>query len=106
MIRHILYNSGIVIVGPPLQTIIDPVQPEQLREAVLVLLRNNWAAWIHHIDFFNGEGYQPYVVLTMCRALYTLKTGSVASKLQSAEWMLARSDKKWAKLIKQAIAWH
>lgn len=41
----------------------------------------------------------------MCRSLYTLKKGDVASKLRSAEWVLANSDKKWAILIKQAIEW-
>lgn len=106
MIRHILYTSGLVIVGPPLQTIIDPVRPKQLREAVLILLRNNWIPWIHNADFFNGVGYQPYVVLTMCRALYTLEHGTGASKRRSAEWVLAKSDKRWTKLIKQAMAWH
>jgi len=106
MIRHILYISGVVIAGPPPQTIIDPVQPKELREAVLTLLRNNWTPWIHNADFFNGVGYQPYVVLTMCRALFTLEHGTVASKRRSAEWVLTNSDKRWSKLIKQAMAWH
>ena len=104
--RHVLYTSGVVITGPPLQTIIDPVRPEQLREAVLTLLHNNWTPWIHNADFFNGAGYQPFVVLTMCRALYTLEHGTVAPKLRSAEWVIANSDRKWTKLIKQAVAWH
>jgi len=104
--RHILYTSGVVISGPPLQTIIDPVRPKQLREAVLTLLRNNWTPWIHNADFFNGVGYQPFVVLTMCRALYTFEHGTVIPKLRSAEWVIANSDRKWIKLIKQAMAWH
>lgn len=104
--RHILYTSGIVIAGPPLQSIIDPVRPEQLREAALVLLRNDWPQWIHNPDFFNGNGYQPFVVLTMCRALYTIKHGNVAPKRQSAEWVIANSDRKWTEVIKQAMAWH
>jgi predicted nucleotidyltransferase len=103
--RHILYTSGIVITGPPLQGIIDPVRPEQLREAALVLLRD-WIPLVHNTEIFNGEGHQPFFVLTMCRALYTIKTGDVASKRQSAEWVIANSDRKWTKLIKQAMAWH
>jgi predicted nucleotidyltransferase len=103
--RHILYTHGVVITGPPLQTIIDPVQPKQLQQAVLTLLNNNWTPWMYNPDLFNGIGYQPFVVLTMCRSLYTLKKGDVASKLRSAEWVLANSDKKWAILIKQAIEW-
>jgi len=104
--RHILYTSGVVITGPPLQSIIDPVRPEQLQEAVLTLLRNNWASLLHNTDIFLGAGHQPFVVLTMCRALYTLEHGTVASKQHSAEWVIAKSDRKWTKLINQAMAWH
>jgi hypothetical protein len=104
--RHVLYTSGVVITGPPLQTVIAPVRPKQLREAVLTLLRNNWIPLLDDSDFFLGTGYQPFVVLTMCRALYTLKYGTVAPKSRSAEWVIANSDRKWTKLVKQAMAWH
>jgi len=104
--RHILYTSGVVIIGPSLQSIIDPVRPDELKEAALTLLRDNWTPWLDNSDFFLGVGYQPFVVLTMCRALYTLKHGTVVSKLRSAEWIIANSDRKWTRLIKQAMAWH
>jgi hypothetical protein len=102
--RHILYTSGVVITGPPLRTMINPVRPDELREAALSLLRDTWTPWLYNPDFFLEMGYQPYVVLTMCRALYTLKHGIVASKRISAEWVIAQSEGKWTKLIDQAIA--
>ena len=105
--RHILYTSGVVIAGPSLQTIIDPVRPEQLQKAVLTLLRHNWTPWMDNDDLFLGIGYaQPFVVLTMCRALYTLKHGAVVSKRRSAEWVIVNSERKWIQLINQALAWH
>lgn len=104
--RHVLYTSSVVIIGPPLQTIIDPVRPEELQEAALTLLRDVWVPWLYNPDFFHGTGYQSFVVLTMCRALYTLEHGTVVSKLHSAEWVMVNSDRKWTELIKQAMAWH
>jgi len=104
--RHILYTSGVVITGPPLQTIIDPIRPEELKEAVLASLRDDWTPWAYNSDLFLGTGYQPFVVLSICRTLYTLEHGTVASKLRSAEWVIANSDRKWTKIIKQAITWH
>ncbi len=104
--RYILYTRGVVITGAPLQIIIDPVQPEQLREAVLTLLGQNWMPWSTNAALFRSDEYQPYVVLTMCRALYTLRHGTVVSKLQSAEWIIANSDQRWTNLIKQALDWH
>ena len=104
--RHILYNYGITIFGPPIQTIIDPVNPEELKKAVQYLLLHNWMPWSTNADLFNGIGYQPFVVLTMCRALYTLKNGDVVSKKRSAGWAIAELDKKWTTLISHAAAWH
>ncbi len=104
--RHVLYTSGMVVTGPPLETIIDPVQPEELKEAVLMLLRDNWSPWAYNSNFFLGMGYQPFVILTMCRALYTLKHGTVTSKRCSGEWVITKSDRKWDKLIKRAMEWH
>jgi hypothetical protein len=104
--RCILYHSGVVISGTPLREMIRPVEPCELREAVLSLLRNNWASFLQNADNFLGTGYQSFVVLTMCRALYTLEHGIAASKKGSAEWAIAALDKKWTELIKRAIAWH
>lgn len=103
---HVLYTSGVVIAGPPLQTIIDPVSPRQLQEAVLTLLRNNWTKLVNNYDFFLSEGYQPFSVLSMCCFLYILEHDAVASKQRAVEWAMANLDSKWKKLIKQAMEWH
>ena len=103
--RHVLYKSGVVIAGPSLKTIIDPVPPEELKEAVITMLRDDWKPWVYNSDLFLGTGYQPFVVLTMCRSLYILEHGTIASKRQSAEWVIVNSDRKWTELIKQAMAW-
>ena len=103
--NDILYTRGVVITGPPLKSIIDSVSPEELKTAVLTLLRDIWSPWQHNSDKFHRDEYQSFVVLTMCRALYTLKHGSVVSKRRSAEWAIATLDKKWIELIEQADAW-
>ena len=103
---YILYTAGVVITGPPLKSIIDPVSPEELKTAVLTLLRDVWAPWQHNSNLFHRVEYQSFVVLTMCRAMYTLKYGIVKSKQCSAAWAIANIDKKWTELIKQALAWH
>jgi predicted nucleotidyltransferase len=102
--NYILYTSGVVIDGPPLKSVIDAVQPEELKEAVLTVL-HAWAPWQNNASLFHSDEYQSFVVLTMCRALYTLKHGTVVSKPRSAEWAIANLDKKWTGLIKQAATW-
>jgi hypothetical protein len=104
--RYVLYNSGVVIAGPPIRTMIDPVKPEKLRGAVVSLLRDAWTPRLDDPDFFLRTGYQSFVVLTMCRALYTLEHGIVASKRRSAEWVRDKSGRQWTNLINQAMIWH
>jgi hypothetical protein len=48
------------------------------------------------------RGYQSYAVLTLCRMLNTLQTGSVATKPVAARWALATLDARWAPLIERA----
>jgi hypothetical protein len=41
--RHILREQGVVVAGPPLQPLIDPVSPNDIRRAVLEVLHEWWA---------------------------------------------------------------
>ena len=104
--RHILRTNGVVITGPPLKAMIDFVEPQELRQAASDLLRNLWATWIDDSDFFSHHGYQSFAVLTMCRALYTVKYGKVASKSVSADWARTVLDGRWSTVIEHALVWH
>lgn len=102
---HTLREQGVVVAGPSLQTLIDPVQPNDLRQAVLELLREWWLPQLHNPVRLRSSEYQAYAVLTMCRALYTLQHGIVASKPVAARWTQEALDARWAGLIEQALAW-
>lgn len=84
--RHILRERGITILGPEPKTLIDPLTPNDLKQAMLPAL-NGWATHLlNHPEAMGQRGYQSYVVLTLCRILYTLQFGDVASKRKSASW--------------------
>lgn len=105
--RHILREHGAPLAGPPVQSLIDRVRPEEMRRAVATLMEQWWGPmrqdpmplrrW--HI------GYQVYTVLTMCRVLYTLDAGAVASKQAAARWAQRRLGERWSVLIARALAW-
>ena len=100
--RYILRERGITIVGPAPQTLIDPVSPNDLRQAMLSIL-NGWATQIlNNPNLINGRGYQSYVVLSLCRILYTLQFGDVVSKLVAARWAKETLDSQWVSLIDRA----
>jgi hypothetical protein len=49
--------------------------------------------------------YQAFAVLTMCRVLYTLHHGAIASKPVSARWALKTLETRWHGVIERALVW-
>jgi len=101
--RHILRKRGIVIEGPDLQSLIDPVSPHDLRRAGVRVLPLWTQPVLADPSLINKRGYQSYCVLTLCRMLYTLKHGEILSKRAAANWALENLDPKWGMLIEHAL---
>lgn len=99
--RHILRERGIVVVGPDLETLIDPVPPDELRRAVAQVLPL-WAEVLAEPSSVNSRGYQSFFVLSLCRMLYTLRTGRILSKPAAVKWALENLEAKWKPLIERA----
>lgn len=101
--RHILREKGIVLAGPPLKDLIDPVSPDDLRRATIESLREWWAPMLDTpAQLGLSRGYQSYAVLTMCRMLYTVHYGAVVSKRVAARWVQETLNARWLPLIERA----
>jgi hypothetical protein len=103
--RHILREHGVVLAGPLPQTLIDPVPPEDLREAVRGILREWWTPMLSEGPLLQNGFYRCYAVLTMSRMLYTLRHGAIVTKPVAARWVQRAFDGRWTPLIQQALAW-
>ncbi len=102
--RHIIYHHGVVIAGPPPKDLIDPVLPDDVRQAVLDLLWW-WELQLDDTTHIQGSGYRTYAILTMCRILYTLEYGTVATKPAAALWAEDSLGERWSNLIERALRW-
>lgn len=102
--RAILRQCGIVLFGPPPESLIDPVTPDELRQAASIALTRWLAPLCDAPERITHLGYQSYLVLTICRILYTLDHGAVKSKGTAAAWGQAHLDPDFRSLI--AAAWH
>lgn len=101
---YILRERGITLAGPAPHTLIDPVSPDDLRQAMLTVL-HGWATHLLHDPAqLSGRGYQSYTVLSLCRILYTLQTGGVVSKPVAARWAKETLAERWTPLIERAWA--
>ncbi len=99
--RYMLRERGITLAGPDPKTLIDPVSPNDLRQAMLDIM---WwpAQMLEEPARIKKRGYQSYIVLTMCRVLYTLQFGTVASKPVASRWAQETLDQHWRPLIERA----
>jgi hypothetical protein len=104
--RHTLREHGRVVAGPEPRTLLDPVDPDDMRREGSAIAGEwldqacadpSWLAW------FRQRENQAFVVLTLCRLLYTLKTGAVASKPAAARWAQQTLGPRWAGLIERAL---
>ena len=92
------------LVGLPPQTLIDPISPDALRQAVLDLLWW-WELQLEDTSRVEQSGYQAYAILTMCRILYTMEHGAIVTKPAAARWVQEHLEERWGRLIGRALDW-
>jgi hypothetical protein len=102
--RHILREQGVTVSGPRPETLIEPVFPRELRQAVRQILTTWFALMLDDPSNLKSRGYQSYTVITMCRMLYTLAFGTVVSKPFAARWAGETLGERWGPLIERAWA--
>ncbi|MFN8373831.1 MAG: DUF4111 domain-containing protein [Anaerolineae bacterium] len=100
--RHILRERAIVISGPKPSSLMSPVNPEDMRWAI-VAMTGEWlelARYDHEwLEWVGQREGQAFVVLMLCRCLYALATGDVASKSMAARWAQHNLPPRWKPLI-------
>jgi len=102
VVRWILREFGITLIGSDPKEFIDPVSTDDLRHEILAIM-HNWAEDIFSGKWgMNNRWAQPFAVLSYCRMLHTLHTGRIASKLSGAQWAKNALDNRWAGLIQRA----
>src|SRR2546422_5734003 len=67
--RQMLREHGVVLAGPPPRTLIDCVQPSELREAVRGVLREWWLPMLVDTRPLRNSFYRCYAILTMSRTV-------------------------------------
>ena len=103
--RYVLREHGVALAGPLPRTLIDPVSPEELREAVRGILREWWKPMLVDGPLLRDGFYRCYAVLTMSRMLYTIRHGAIVTKPIAARWVQETVDSRWTPLIRSALAW-
>jgi len=98
---HILHTRGVVLCGSPASEVVPLVSDEALCEN----MRRNIAFLRRRMPFYvlSGTTNTVFGVLTLCRVLYTLRTGEIASKRMAARWALRHVAACWRPLLRRAL---
>jgi len=105
--RYTLRERGVVVCGPSPDSFTDPVDLFEMQRAAAAILGTwqeqarqdaDWIAWVRQR---NAQGF---VVLTICRLLYSLETGSVTSKPAAAHWAQKTLAPTQGSLIQSALS--
>jgi len=102
---HILREFGVALAGPDPKTLVDPVGPDDLRQAAAAGVREWLESLLADPSELRRPGFHTYVVLTLCRVLYTIANDDVASKPIAGRWAQSALGKSWTELIARALAW-
>jgi len=104
--RHVIREQGTVLAGPDPKSLIDPVSPEDIRRAVKGVLQEWWFPMLEDPSWLKNHGseYHAFAILTMCRALYALKHGTIVSKPMAARWAQKELGERWSRVIERSLA--
>jgi hypothetical protein len=101
-LRAVLWEHGITLAGPDPRSLVEPVRPGELRQAAMATLEGWLAPLLEQPAQIENRGFQSYIVLTVCRLLYTFELDAIASKQVAARWAQQRLGENWGALIDQA----
>lgn len=98
---YLVITYGKTIFGPTPSTFIPHLTKEEFIAATIEQAKY----WQTHIENARtSRPYQGYVVMTLCRALYTVTYGEQVSKKKAADWV-ATQFPRYADLIADTFIW-
>jgi hypothetical protein len=102
VVRSLLRERGLVLAGPRPCDLIDPIDPDALREEARRGLRSSADALASGATAIRALYQQGSHTLWLCRVLHTIATGEVVSKPAAVAWARASLDSRWPALIEDA----
>jgi len=104
LVRWVVRDYGIPIIGPPSQPLVDPIPVEALRKQILTVM-NEWGRDLMvNAEPYNNVFYQAFIVHNYSRMLHDLVRGYPGSKRAGTEWVKANLDPAWHGLIDRSWA--
>jgi hypothetical protein len=102
--QYLLSKHGIALEGPDFRQLIPPLGLEEVRQASVRDLFKEWVPKINHSSWLSNSHHLSYLVLNLCRILYTAIAGGPGSKKVAGQWA-KEVYPEWRDLIEEAERW-
>lgn len=99
-----LCTASIALTGASFTTLLPNVDMADVQQASLRDLFREWEPKLREPEWLDNPHYQTYLVVNLCRILYTVMQGKLGSKKVSAAWVKSAYP-QWQPLIAAAEAW-
>ena len=103
--RYFLHEYGIALHGPEFRDLVGPVDMVEVQKACIRDLLVEWKPKVSDEAWLASYEYWHYLVLNLCRILYTVCRASAGLKRVAAEWVVGRYGDRWKDLVEGALEW-
>lgn len=103
--NYLLYQHGIALTGCDFKQLTTQVDISEVQKACIRDLFQEWETKITDFEWLDNSHYQSYIILNLCRILYTVMEGVAGTKKASAEWVKNKFGLPWSKLVANAQDW-
>jgi predicted nucleotidyltransferase len=103
--NYLLLKYGKTIYGPEFKSLIKyDITINDIKEFCVKDFFKEWLPKIEDNDWLLNSHYQAYIVLNICRIIYTVINLEIGNKKESARWVKEKYV-KWKNLIEEAENW-
>lgn len=102
--NHWLYHAGVTLAGADFRTLTPAPAIAEVQKASLRDLFREWEPKLREPEWLDNPHYQSYLVVNLCRIVYTVMAGKIGSKAVSAAWVKGEYP-QWKVLIEAAEVW-
>lgn len=103
--NYLLYEHGIALSGPDFKELSKPIIMIEVQKACIRDLFQEWEPKINDYEWLENSHYQSYLVMNLCRILYTVMCGCAGTKKEAAQWVKDQFGTSWSHLITNAESW-
>lgn len=100
--RFVLQEYALILDGPDPKSLFDAIPVQVLKKNVFTELHRWSNEVLDNPTSLNNRWFQSFMVLSLCRMLYTLQFGAIVSKAVATQWAKESLDPKWIRLIERA----